>query len=153
MTQFSRIIAALAVPLAFLMSGCDKANDKSSANSGANKPQTASSADHTPPASSTAAAKAPAAEAVDPKEEAEIKENLAKLSPEDRKLAEAQRFCPIEEERRLGSSEMGKPMKLEIKGKTVFICCGGCKKEALANPDKTLAKVEELKAKNSAATK
>src|SRR5438270_10253023 len=30
-------------------------------------------------------------------EESEIQANLAKLSPEDRKLAEAQRFCAIED--------------------------------------------------------
>jgi hypothetical protein len=41
---------------------------------------------------------------------------------------------------------MGPPVKLVIKGQPVFLCCGGCEKKALANPDKTLAKVEELKA-------
>ena len=33
---------------------------------------------------------------------------------------------------------------------TVFVCCKGCQKKALADPDKTLAKVEELKAKVAA---
>jgi hypothetical protein len=87
-------------------------------------------------------AKAPA---VDPKEEAEIKENIDKLDPADRKLALAQKFCAIEDENRLGV--MGKPIKLMVKGKPVFICCGGCRKAAMAEPDKTLAKVEELKKK------
>ena len=87
----------------------------------------------------------------DPEEEAEIQKNLAKLSPEDRKLVEAQRFCAIEEDHRLGG--MAVPFKVMLKGKPVFLCCGGCKKEALAEPDKTLAKAEELKAKNTPAEK
>jgi hypothetical protein len=28
----------------------------------------------------------------------------------------------------------------------VFLCCKGCEKKALADPDRTLAKVKELKA-------
>ena len=71
--------------------------------------------------------------------------NLAKLSPEDRRLAEAQRFCPGPADNRLG--QMGVPVKVEIKGQPVFLCCKGCKDEALENPDQTLAKVEKLKAK------
>jgi Cu(I)/Ag(I) efflux system membrane fusion protein len=77
--------------------------------------------------------------------EAKIKANLQKLDPEDRRLAEAQRFCPIQDEKRLGS--MGKPFKVMIKGQPVFLCCSGCEDDALASPDKTLAKVKELKAK------
>ena len=33
---------------------------------------------------------------------------------------------------------MGPPEKLVIEGKTVFICCEGCKPEAIADPQKTL---------------
>ncbi len=72
----------------------------------------------------------------------------AKLSPDDRALVEAQEWCAISTDERLGS--MGPPLKLDIKGKTVFICCKGCKKKAEDNPDRTLAKVEELKAKAKA---
>ena len=85
------------------------------------------------------------------KEEAEIRENLAKLPPEDRKLAEEQKYCVIEDDNRLG--EMGVPVKLMIKGQPVFICCKGCRKQAEADPDKTLAKVKELKAKAAAEAK
>src|SRR5262245_40549736 len=53
----------------------------------------------------------------------EIKESLAKLSPEDRKLAEQQKYCPDSNEL-LGS--MGAPMKVLVKEKPVFICCKGC---------------------------
>jgi len=42
---------------------------------------------------------------------------------------------------------MGAPIKLMVKDQPVFICCKGCKDEALAHPDKTLAKVETLKKK------
>ena len=83
-------------------------------------------------------------------DEAEIKAALAKLSPTDRKLAEAQKWC-AESDERLGS--MGAPIKVTIKGEPVFLCCGGCKKDAERNPDKTLAKVAELKKKAAAETK
>jgi Cu(I)/Ag(I) efflux system membrane fusion protein len=73
---------------------------------------------------------------------AKVKANLDKLDPDDRKLAEAQRLCPVTGEP-LGS--MGKPVKLAVKGETVFVCCKGCPDDALADPDKTLAKVREFR--------
>jgi hypothetical protein len=76
---------------------------------------------------------------------------LDKLDPEDRKLAEAQEWCAVENENPLGS--MGKPLKIMVKGQPVFLCCMSCKKRAEADPDKTLAKVEELKAKHSKSAK
>ena len=48
---------------------------------------------------------------------------------------------------RLGS--MGVPVKVMIDRKPVFLCCKGCRRKALANPDATLAKVEELKTKKA----
>jgi len=76
--------------------------------------------------------------------------NLAKLSKEDRALAEAQGYCAVNDDDLLG--EMGVPIKLTLKDKDgkekpVFLCCAGCKKTALADRAATLAKVEELKAK------
>jgi hypothetical protein len=79
--------------------------------------------------------------------DAEIQANLAKLDPEDRRLAEAQRLCAVEDENPLGS--MGTPYELTVKGEPVFLCCKGCQRKALADPDKTLAKVRELSAKNA----
>jgi hypothetical protein len=79
---------------------------------------------------------------------ATIAAERAKLSAEDRALVEAQEWCVISTDERLGS--MGPPLKLDIKGQPVFICCEGCKRSAEANPDKTLAKVAELKAKAAA---
>ena len=74
--------------------------------------------------------------------EADIQASLAKLSAEDRKLADAQRFCAIMTKNRLGV--MGTPLKVMIKGQPVFLCCKGCQGKALANPDATLATVAEL---------
>jgi hypothetical protein len=68
---------------------------------------------------------------------------LGKLSDDDRKLAETQRFCAVQNENLLGS--MGKPVKLTIEGKPVFLCCAGCEADAKAAPKKTLAKAKELK--------
>ncbi len=65
---------------------------------------------------------------------------LAKLSPADRVLAGAQRFCPVLEKSRLGS--MGAPVKLMIDGKPVFVCCSSCRESALKNPEQTRAKAE-----------
>ena len=70
-------------------------------------------------------------------------ENLAALSPEDRKIAMAQGTCPISGSP-LGS--MGPPVRIVIKGQVVFLCCNGCVEEARKNPDKTLEKVSQLKA-------
>lgn len=73
---------------------------------------------------------------------------LAKLNAADLALAESQLLCPINEGSRLGS--MGVPVKIEVAGKPVFLCCKGCKEEALSNPKATLAKIEQIK---KAATK
>jgi hypothetical protein len=75
----------------------------------------------------------------------EIQAALAQLSPEDRQLALAQQYCPVMEDSRLGA--MGPPIKLDIKGQAVFICCKGCRSKALREAEKTLAKVAELKAR------
>ncbi len=65
--------------------------------------------------------------------------NLDKLSPEDRQLAMKQRICPITGAK-LGS--MGKPVKIELNGRPVFLCCKGCEAEAKADPEATLKKLE-----------
>jgi hypothetical protein len=75
--------------------------------------------------------------------EAEIQEERAKLNPEEHKLVDAQEWCVITGER-LGS--MGRPIKLAL-AQPVFICCAHCQKDAMANPERTLAKAQELKDK------
>lgn len=82
---------------------------------------------------------------------AKITANLDKLSAEDRKLAEAQKVCVIQQENPLGV--MGVPVKIMVKGQPVFLCCKGCLDMAQAEPDKTLAKVKELKEKAGGSTR
>ncbi|MBA4189372.1 MAG: hypothetical protein C0467_15355 [Planctomycetaceae bacterium] len=71
-----------------------------------------------------------------------IRTNLAKLGPEDSKAAESQRYCPIQE-KPIGS--MGKPPKLTLDGKVVFLCCPACEDAAIANPKGTSQKAEGFK--------
>jgi hypothetical protein len=126
-------VPVLALPL--LVAGCqDSPTGKPQASAAASKKQ-------------EVAAKAPAPDAKDDEkaDEATIQKNLAKLSPEDRKAAEAQKYCVIEEEDRLGA--MGAPVKITVKGQPVFLCCKNCIKQAEKDPDKTLAKLKELKEK------
>jgi hypothetical protein len=92
------------------------------------------------PVKASAAAKPETPETAD---DAEIRANLAQLTPENRKLAEAQKWCAVDGESPLGSMDV--PYKLMVKGEPVFLCCEGCKKKALADPDKSLAKVAALK--------
>jgi hypothetical protein len=95
-------------------------------------------------AQTTSTATATKTGAADSKEADKIKANLAKLSSEDRALAEQQKLCPDTGEP-LGS--MGVPVKIMVKGEPVFICCKGCAEDVRNNPDKTLEKVKELKEK------
>ena len=83
-----------------------------------------------------------AADDLDAKVKERIRRALAELPPADRALAEAQQFCPVTDQV-LGS--MGKPVKVTIKGQTVFVCCPECDQQALEKPDETLRKVEEFK--------
>lgn len=78
-------------------------------------------------------------------EEAKIKAQMAKLTPEDRKLAEAQVFCALDQGSPLGS--MGPVLKVMCKGTPVFVCCKGCEAEARANPDQALAMLQQLQTK------
>jgi membrane fusion protein, copper/silver efflux system len=78
-------------------------------------------------------------------EAATVSANLARLSPEDRRLAEAQRFCPVQEDNRLGS--MGPPVKVMVQERPVFLCCKACEKEARDHADQTLATLQKLKSR------
>jgi uncharacterized protein (TIGR03000 family) len=72
---------------------------------------------------------------------------LAELSAEDHKLAAEQRVCVVQPQTPLGA--MGPPIKMTLKGQPVFLCCEDCAEKARKDPDKTLAKLKELKAKNA----
>lgn len=95
-----------------------------------------SPAQKTPPA--TAEVSQPPSESSE-SDMTQMKEQLAKLSPEDAASAEKQHFCPVTK-KMLGT--MGPPLKVEVKSKQVWICCEGCRDELLANADKYLADVK-----------
>lgn len=78
-----------------------------------------------------------------PDKEAKIKASLDELDPADRNMAEEQTYCAVQTEKRLGS--MGKPIKIMVEDQPVFLCCKGCEKTALKDPEKTLATVKQLK--------
>lgn len=68
----------------------------------------------------------------------DYEEALAELSPEDRALAEKQQICPVSDHP-LGS--MGKPYKVTVQDREVFLCCQGCEAAIKDNPEKYLAKL------------
>lgn len=105
----------------------------------------------TPPSANEPHDHSPGEDAHDDHDASEVAAEMAKLSPEDRKEAEAQKFCVVSSNSLLGS--MGAPIKLDIDGQAVFICCSGCKSAAMKDPEKTLATVAKLKAENSEAVK
>jgi hypothetical protein len=65
---------------------------------------------------------------------------LVKLSPEDAASAKSQHLCPVSDEM-LGA--MGAPLKVEVEGREVWICCEGCRDALTENPGKYLAKLNE----------
>jgi len=67
---------------------------------------------------------------------------VAAAKQTDKELIEKQKTCPVTDQK-LGS--MGKPVKVVVKKRTVFLCCAGCKKKLFANPDKYLKKLDEKK--------
>jgi Cu(I)/Ag(I) efflux system membrane fusion protein len=69
---------------------------------------------------------------------------LAELNEQDRRLAEAQKVCPVTD-KPLGS--MGTPFKVVLKDQPVFLCCEGCAGRAKRNEEQTLAKVKARIAK------
>jgi hypothetical protein len=73
--------------------------------------------------------------------------NLAKLSANDRREAESQKFCVIKQQVRLGST--GTPVKVTIDGKPIFVCCSSCAIQAAERPSETLSKATALRAKNA----
>jgi Cu(I)/Ag(I) efflux system membrane fusion protein len=72
--------------------------------------------------------------------EADDLKNIEQLPEADRKLALAQRICPVTGAA-LGS--MGVPVKITLRGQTVFLCCQGCIGKAKRSPDEMLKKLAE----------
>ncbi len=63
---------------------------------------------------------------------------LSALSDADRSGALAQKACPVTD-KQLGS--MGKPPKVTVDGREVFLCCAGCEEEIKSKPEEYLAKL------------
>jgi hypothetical protein len=95
-------------------------------------------------------AKPPDNTAPPPDPETMIRTNLASLSPEDKALAEQQKYCPVMPEIRLG--EYGTPHKVMVQGEPVFVCCQSCVRPAREEPEKTRTQLKEFKDRAAAGT-
>ncbi|MDB5347359.1 MAG: cusB [Schlesneria sp.] len=78
-------------------------------------------------------------------EDAKLLAAFKKLTPDDRAIAEKQKYCPILENSRLGS--MGVPVKVMVDGKPVFVCCPACEKPVTDKPQEALKKLEQMKSR------
>ena len=123
------LIGSLMLPFALGLNGCG-ASTSSQAPEQDSKPSAAgkSNDDH----------RENGGQSQESPQDPEVVAALAELSPEDRSLAEKQKSCPVTGEL-LGS--MGAPIKVDVNGKPVVICCEGCMEELLKKPDEYLAKV------------
>jgi len=66
------------------------------------------------------------------------KQEAGKLSAADRELAAKQKVCPVTDE---PLDSMGGPVRVEVNGRVVFICCKGCEAELRKDPQKYLRKL------------
>lgn len=65
---------------------------------------------------------------------------LAALSAADRQAALQQKICPVSEHA-LGG--MGTPIKVQVSGRDVFLCCEGCEQKLRRSPQAYLAKLDD----------
>lgn len=72
----------------------------------------------------------------------EIEEALNSLPAEDQSLARRQKYCVVQKKSLLGS--MGPPVKIEIQGQVIFLCCSSCRKTALKDPAATFERWKVL---------
>ncbi|TWU34875.1 hypothetical protein [Novipirellula artificiosorum] len=70
----------------------------------------------------------------------EVRPGVFKSTLADAAAIAAQKTCPVMDEK-LGG--MGVPLKVNVKGKAVYICCAGCAKKLAAEPDKYLQKLSQ----------
>ena len=73
---------------------------------------------------------------------AKLEDSLAQLSVEDRQLAQGQKYCPIMPEVLLG--EMGVPIRIDVDGQAVMVCCKGCAKQSQSDPAATLKALSKI---------
>lgn len=123
----------LLLPLALGVAGCG-----TSARQDTAKGATAAAPSASDPGCCPALSSKPEAKFASQDQDPDVAEDLAKLPPQDRTLAEKQKICPVTDTP-LGS--MGVPVKVNVKGQTVFLCCAGCEGKLQKNPDKYLAKL------------
>ncbi len=72
--------------------------------------------------------------------DSDIAKALASLPAEDQEAARMQKTCPVSDEP-LGS--MGGPIKVNVEGRDVFICCEGCTDVLQGDPATFLAKLPQ----------
>lgn len=68
----------------------------------------------------------------------EKKSEGPRLSPEDQRIVDQQKICPVTE---LSLDSMGGPIPVMIGDRKVFICCAGCELRLREEPEKYLAKI------------
>jgi YHS domain-containing protein len=124
------ICAILSIGATLLVAGCGQSKSANKSATGGTKTETARNE----------AAPNDGRQSASSEDEAEITKALAALSPEDRALAMKQKVCPVSGE---ALGKMGPPLKMEVKGQTVFLCCEGCKDQLLAKPDEYLARIKQ----------
>lgn len=71
----------------------------------------------------------------------QVRPGVFKATLADADAIAAQKVCPVMDEP-LGG--MGAPLKVDVKGKAVYICCAGCAKKLHADPDVYLARLKEM---------
>jgi len=122
-----RIVLHLSLPvvLAAAVIGCDNGTDRKKETSKDSAGENAAAANDSGKAS-------------------EDLPGLKELDEADRKLAEKQRVCPKTGDL-LGS--MGKPYKIMLKDRVVFLCCEGCEEEVKKDPETYLKKLDVLMTK------
>lgn len=135
-----RFAGSLLLPLALGLAGCNKSAPPGAVQQNSQDQQPAGTSDTHSGHDHDHADHKLGDQAQGGADNAAIAEALAELSPQDRSLAERQRICPVTEEL-LGS--MGTPMKVEVSGQQVFLCCEGCKEELLEKPQEHLAKLKK----------
>jgi membrane fusion protein, copper/silver efflux system len=82
----------------------------------------------------------------DSREREKIMTALAELSEPDRQAALQQEICPVA---RMPLGSMGTPPKVDVDGDIYFICCEGCRKRLLDDPQKYLANLKPLESERS----
>lgn len=71
----------------------------------------------------------------------QVRPGVFKATLADASAIAAQKVCPVMDEP-LGG--MGAPLKVNVKGKAVYICCVGCAKKLHTQPDEYLAKLTKM---------